>query len=114
MNKAEFFRGIDWEAPLSWGFLTKLYGYSMYDQQFLADVLTEYEKHGRDKVKYVYQLYVNLEELHWKHEIAPIAREFAKQIDTNYERQVKEWQRTTRKPSRTQNYATISAMLGFK
>lgn len=92
MNKTEFFRGIDWEAPLSRDLITKLYGYSMYDNTFLVDVLAEYEKHGRAGVKYVYRLYVNLEEWRRKRELIPIARGLVKQIDANFERKVKEYE----------------------
>lgn len=99
MNKTEFFRGIDWEAPLSRDLITKLYGYSMYDNTFLVDVLAEYEKHGRAGVKYVYRLYVNLEEQHRKQELKPIARGLVKQIDANFERKVKEYESNKRKAS---------------
>lgn len=92
MNKAEFFRGIDWEAPLSRDFITQLYGYSMYDKTFLVDVLAEYEKHGRTGVKYIYRLYVNLEERRRRRELKPIARGLVKQIDANFERKVKEYE----------------------
>ena len=47
MNKTEFFRGIDWEAPLSRDHMAKIYGYSLYDKQYLVKVMSEYEKHGR-------------------------------------------------------------------
>ena len=92
MNKTEFFRGIDWEAPLSRDHMAKIYGYSLYDKQYLVKVMSEYEKHGRAGVKYVYRLYVNLEEQHRKQELIPIARGLVKQIDTNFERKVKEYE----------------------
>lgn len=99
MNKAEFFQGIDWEAPLSRDFITQLYGYSMYDKTVLVDVLAEYEKHGRAGVKYVYRLYVNLEEWHRKRELIPISRELIAQTDANFERKVKEYESNKRKAS---------------
>lgn len=93
MNKAEFFRGIDWEAPLSRDLIKTVYAYSLHDPQFLADVLAEYEEHDRGGVKYIYRLYVNLEERHRDQELKPIARELTRQIDTNYEKKVKEWKK---------------------
>lgn len=92
MNKAEFFQGIDWEAPLSRDLITQLYGYSMYDKQFLVDVLAEYEKHGRAGVKYIFRLYVNLEERHRRRELIPISRELIAQTNAKYERKVKEYE----------------------
>lgn len=92
MNKTEFFRGIDWKAPLSRDHMAKIYGYSLYDKQYLVKVMSEYEKHGRAGVKYVYRLYVNLEEQHRKQELKPIARGLVKQIDANFERKVKEYE----------------------
>ena len=99
MNKAEFFRGIDWEAPLSRDFITQLYGYSMYDKQFLVEVLAEYEKHGRAGVKYIYRLYVNLEEWHRKRELIPISKELISQTDAKYEKKVKEYEWKKKKQS---------------
>lgn len=90
MNKQEFFKGIDWEAPLNHDIIKKEYGYSLYDSQFLADVMAEYEKHGRSGVKYIYQLYVNLEEWNRERELKPIARDLTRRIDADYERMVKE------------------------
>lgn len=92
MNKTEFFRGIDWEAPLSRDHMAKIYGYSLYDKQYLVKVMSGYEKHGRSGVKYVYRLYVNLEEWRRKRELIPISRELIAQTDAKYEKKVKEYE----------------------
>ena len=92
MNKTEFFRDIDWEAPLSRDFITKLYGYSLCDPALLVDVLAEYEKHGRDRVKYVYRLFVDLEEQQLTQEYQPVAKRLTDQINAEYERKVKEYE----------------------
>ena len=92
MNKQEYYSGIDWEAPLSRDHMAKIYGYSLYDKQYLVKVMSEYEKHGRAGVKYVYRLYVNLEEQHWKQELIPISRELIAQTDAKYEKKVKEYE----------------------
>lgn len=92
MNKQEYYNGIDWEAPLSRDHMAKIYGYSLYDKQYLVKVMSEYEKHGRAGVKYVYRLYVNLEEQHRKQELIPISRELIAQTDAKYEKKVKEYE----------------------
>lgn len=102
MNKAEFFRDIDWEDQLSWDFITKLYGYSLYDPAFLADVLAEYEKHGRDRVKYVYRLFVDLEEQQLTQKYQTVAKRLTDQINTEYERKVKEWKKKQEKMTKEQ------------
>lgn len=102
MNKAEFFRDIDWETPLNRDFITKLYGYSLYDPAFLADVLAEYEKHGRDRVRCVFQIWVGLYEWQRDQELKPVAREIARKIDTEYERKVKEWKKKQEKMTKEQ------------
>lgn len=93
MNREEFKAAIDWDAPLSCDMVKKLYGYSLCYTGFLIDVLAEYEKHGRDKVRYVYRLFAKLEEEEEQEQIRPIAEQLLKQIDTEYERKVKEYER---------------------
>lgn len=102
MDKKEFLKGIDWEATLTLDFITKLYGYSLYDKQFIIDVLSEYENNGRDKVQYVYRLFVNLQEQQQKNEIKNVAKKLAAQIDAEYERKVKEWQKKQQKLTKEQ------------
>lgn len=92
MDKQEFLNGIDWEATLTLDFITKLYGYSLYDKQFIIDVLSEYENNGRDKVQYVYRLFVNLQEQQQRNELKNVAKKLAAQIDAEYERKVKEYE----------------------
>ena len=36
MTKQEFYNNIDWQAPLCRDFFMKLYGYGLYDKEFLA------------------------------------------------------------------------------
>lgn len=102
MDKQEFLKGIDWEATLTLDFIMKIYGYSLYDKQFIIDVLSEYENNGRDKVKYVYRLFVNLQEQQQRNELRNVAEKIADQIDAEYERKVKEWQKKQQKLTKEQ------------
>ena len=102
MNKQEYYNGIDWEAPLSRDHMAKIYGYSLYDKQYLVKVMSEYEKHGRAGVKYVYRLYVNLEEQRRKRELIPISRELISLTDAKYEKKVKEWKKQQEKMTKGQ------------
>lgn len=93
MDKAEFLDSIDFDASLDEDIVKRIYGYCLHDPQFLVDVMLEYEKHGRNNVKYVYTIWVNLYKLLWDREMKPIARELSKQIDSEYESKVNEYER---------------------
>ena len=82
---------IDFDADLTEQLIKRIYANSLYDPQFLADVLAEYEKHGRDRVRCVYQIWVGLYEWQRDQELKPVAREIARKIDAEYERKVKEY-----------------------
>ena len=62
MTKQEFYNNIDWQAPLCRDFFMKLYGYGLYDKEFLADVLSGFQSRGRGHVRHVYDIFVELEE----------------------------------------------------
>lgn len=83
---------IDFDADLTEQLIKRIYANSLYDPQFLADVLAEYEKRGRDRVRCVYQIWISLYEWQRDQELKPVAREIARKIDTEYERKVKEYE----------------------
>lgn len=70
---------------------------------------------GRPFAKYIFGLYLKTELKLEAEMYKEAGQDMPKEIDRNYERMVKEsqWQKKE-KVSRSQNYATISQMLGFK
>ena len=90
---------IDFDADLTEQLIKRIYASSLYDPQFLADVLAEYEKHGRDRVRCVYQIWVGLYEWQRDQELKPVAREIARKIDAEYERNLNEHKPNKRKAS---------------
>ena len=90
MNKEEFFQSIGSDTEADEDFLKRLYGYSLYDPPFLDAVLNKFRSYGRDAVRYIYSYYLYCELRAEREMLQPIAREMAKKIDRDYERQVKE------------------------
>lgn len=67
----------------------KLYGYQYKDPAFLQRVYARLDELGRDKVKYIYALYVKLEITHQIEQEREAGADMVKQIDKDYERKVK-------------------------
>lgn len=93
---------IDFDAALTEQLIKRIYANSLYNPQFLVDVLAEYEKHGRNWVRCVYQIWVGLYEWQRNQELKPVTREIARKIDTEYERKVKEWKKQQEKMTKGQ------------
>lgn len=90
MSKEEFYQSLTADTWCGWDWCRKLYGYQITDPAFLERVFARLDELKRDKVKFIYGFYLKTQ---IAHEIA-IEREAGelvkKQIDRNYERQVKE------------------------
>ena len=76
MTKQEFYNNIDWQAPLCRDFFMKLYGYGLYDKEFLADVLSGFQSRGRGHVRHVYDIFVELEEIRQEGKTFPVECQF--------------------------------------
>lgn len=72
---------IDFDAALTEQLIKRIYANSLYNPQFLADVLAEYEKRGRNRVRCVYQIWIGLYEWQRNQELKPVAREIVRKID---------------------------------
>ena len=96
-------------------FCKKLYGYGYYDREYIQSILDKFDEMGRPFAKYIFGLYLKTELKLEAEMYKEAGQDMPKEIDRNYERMVKEsqWQKKE-KVSRSQNYATISQMLGFK
>lgn len=103
MTKQEFYNNIDWQAPLCRDFFMKLYGYGLYDREFLATVLNGFQSRGRGHVRHVYDIFVELEEIRQKEILLPISQDLSRQINANYEKKVKEY-RNDRDKTRNENW----------
>ncbi len=90
MSKEEFYQNLTADTWCGWDWCRKLYGCQITDPAFLERVFARLEELNRDKVKFIYGFYLKTQ---IAHEIA-IEREAGelvkKQIDRDYERQVKE------------------------
>ena len=113
-SKEEFYQSLNADTWCGWDWRRKLYGYQITDPAFLERVFARLDELNRPRVKTIYRIYCRTQIAHERAQEREAGEWLTRQIDKNYERMVKEWQKTTRKPSRSQNYATISAMLGFK
>ena len=113
MCKEEFFQSINEDTFFGYQFCKMLYGYSLYDPPFLDAVLDKFRGYGRGAVEHIYSCYLYCQLRAENEMLKPIGREIAEKIDRDYERKVKEWQKK-QKVSRSENYAIISRMLGFK
>ena len=110
MSKEEFYQSLTADTWCGWDWCRKLYGYQITDPAFLERVFARLDELKRDKVKFIYGFYLKTQ---IAHEIA-IEREAGelvkKQIDRNYERQVKEWQKKVKsmtKPELTELCKTL-------
>jgi len=89
-SKEEFYQSINEDTFFGADFCRKLYGYCLTDDTFLEKVMEKFKALGRDKVIYIYSLFVRLElhfEMQEQKKATPMVRE---RIDRNYERKVKE------------------------
>ena len=114
MTKEEFKESINQDTAVTFQFCKRLYGYGYYDKQYIKDILDKFDEMGRPFAKYIFGLYLKTELQLEAETYKKAGKDMPKEIDKEYERMVKEWQKTTRKPSRSQNYAIISQMLDFK
>ena len=89
-SKEEFYQSISEDTFAGADFCRKLYGYCLTDESFLEKVMEKFKALGRDKVIYIYSLFVRLEihfQMQEEKKAAPLVRE---RIDRNYERKVRE------------------------
>lgn len=112
-SKENFFQSLTADTWCGWDWCRKLYGYSVTDPAFLERVFARLDELNRPRVKTIYGIYYRTQIAHERAQEREAGEWLDKQINKNYERQVKEWKKKHEKSSRAQNYATISQMLGF-
>lgn len=112
-SKENFFQSLTADTWCGWDWCRKLYGYSVTDPAFLERVFARLDELNRPRVKTIYGIYYRTQIAHERAQEREAGEWLTRQIDKNYERQVKEWQKKVKKSSRARNYATISQMLGF-
>lgn len=97
-SKEEFYQSITSDTAFSADFCRKVYGYDISYSGLADKVLALFESFGRPNVRYIYSLYLWAENHFWSEGVKAVnAPEMVRNdIDRNYERQVKEWQKETR------------------
>lgn len=107
MNEEKFYQSLNADTWCGWDWCRKVYGYQITDPAFLERVFDRLDELNRDKVKFIYGFYLKTQ---IAHEIA-IEREAGelvkKQIDRDYERQVKEY-------GNSRNKSGVGNWHGFK
>lgn len=110
MNKQEFFQGITKDSPCGYEFCRMMYGYGMYDNEFLMEVMERFKEYGRDKVPYVYATYLYIEERLEKKNMISAATWLKQEIDRRYERSCKEQKVEKRQQKEQSNQALMNAL----
>lgn len=114
-KKEEFFQSLNAATWCGWDWCRKVYGYQVTDPDFLKRVYARLEELNRDRVKHIYAFYIKTEIAHQMAQEREAGEWLADKTHKEYERKVKESQcQKKEKVSRSQNYAIISQMLGFK
>ena len=93
MSKEEFYQSLNADTLCGWEWCRKFYGYQLMDPDFLKRVYARLEELNRDRVKNIYLVYVRTEIAHEIAQEREAGAWLVEQIDRNYERMVKEWQK---------------------
>lgn len=90
MSKAEFYQSLNADTLCGWDWCRKLYGYQITDPAFLERVYARLDELNRPRVKHIYAFYLKTQIAHEKEQEREAGEWLDKQINKNYERQVKE------------------------
>ena len=93
-SKEQFYNNLNAATYCGWDWCRKLYGYQYTDASFLERVYARLEELDRKRVKYIYALYVKTQIAHEMAQMQEAGKWLVEQTNKNYERKVKEWQRT--------------------
>lgn len=96
-NKEQFYQNLDENTYCGADWCKKLYAYQMYDNGFLKRIYSRLDELGREKVKYIYGLYVKTEIAREIEQMKGAGKWLAEQTDKNYERMVKDCQKNSKK-----------------
>ena len=114
-SKEEFYQGLNADTWCGWDWGRKLYGYQIADPAFLERVFARLDELNRSRVKTIYGSYYKTQRAYEIEQERDAGAWLVEQTHKDYERKVKELQcQKKKKASRSQNYAIISQMLGFK
>ena len=114
-SKEEFYQGLNADTWCGWDWCRKLYGYQIADPAFLERVFARLDELNRSRVKTIYGSYYKTQRAYEIEQERDAGAWLGEQTHKDYERKVKELQcQKKKKASRSQNYAIISQMLGFK
>ena len=106
-SKENFFQSLTADTWCGWDWCRKLYGYSVTDPAFLERVFARLDELNRLRVKHIYAFYLKTQIAHEKEQEREARKWLDKQIDKNYERQVKEY-------GNSRNKSGVGNWHGFK
>ena len=98
-SKEQFLADLNEETFCGYQWCKKLYGYSICDKDFPERVLSRLDELGRERVRFIYGLFVKWEIAYWLNVDKGCAGGVRERIDKNYERQVKECRKDLHKLS---------------
>lgn len=103
-SKEEFYQSLNADTYCGYTWCRRLYGYQITDSAFLERVYARLDELGRDKVKYIYSLFVKLQIVQEMREEHKGGEGMVERIDREYERKVKEteWQKKQGKLTKAQ------------
>ena len=101
-NKEQFYQSLNAATYCGWDWCRKLYGYQCTDVGFLERVYARLEELDRQRVKYIYALYVKTQIAHEIAQTQEVGKWLVEQTNKNYERKVKEWQKNQGKLTNAQ------------
>ena len=106
-SKEQFLEELNEDTFCGYVWCRKLYGYAWSDPKFLERVYKRFDELGRDKVKYIFHLYLKTENDHEQAINKDAAKWLAKQNNRKYERQVTDWKKLQ---SREENMDWMNGM----
>lgn len=89
-SKENFFQSLTADTWCGWDWCRKLYGYSVTDPALLERVFARLDELNRPRVKTIYGIYYRTQIAHERTQEREAGEWLTRQIDKNYERQVKE------------------------
>lgn len=93
MSKEEFYQSLTADTWCGWDWCRKLYGYQITDPAFLERVFARLDELNRSRVKTIYGFYYKTQRAYEIAQEREAGAWLAEQIDRNYEREVREWQK---------------------
>jgi len=120
-SKEELLANIRPDMKLTWDFFKRIYGYSLYEQEFAERALTALEAVGVSHARDYYKTWVSKYEAEQAAEMKKVAAWYVEKCKRQWEKRQKEGERTRAKQQQTQwqqnsreRWAEMSEALGYQ